>query len=63
MHWLAMQNWKLSNNMAALYLVQGDASRALKYTTSAFSLMTNPAGVRHLGRKIQDELAEPASVV
>ena len=58
-----MQNWKLSNNMAALYLVQGDASSALKYTTSAFSLKSNHAGVRHLGRKKQDVLAESASVM
>ncbi len=49
--------------MAALYLVQGDASSALKYTTNAFTFKSNHAGVRHLGRKIQDELAEPASVV
>jgi Flp pilus assembly protein TadD len=58
-----MQNWKLSNNMAALYLVQGDASSAMKYTTNAFTFKSNHAGVRHLGRKKQDVLAESASVM
>jgi len=43
-HWLAMQSWKLSNNMAALYLMQGDATRALRYSTNAIILNPSHGG-------------------
>ncbi len=61
-HWLVMQNWKLSNNMAALYLMQGDATRALTYSTNAITLNPSHAGVKQLHSKIQDALEATAGV-
>ena len=57
-----MQNWKLSNNMAALYLMQGDATRALTYSTNAITLNPSHAGVKQLHSKIQDALEATAGV-
>ena len=42
--------------MAALYLMQGDATRALTYSANAITLNPNHAGVKQLHSKIQDAL-------
>jgi len=60
-HWLAMQNWKLSNNLAALYLMQGDATRALTYSTNAITLNPSHGGVKQLHSKIQGVLEASAN--
>jgi putative PEP-CTERM system TPR-repeat lipoprotein len=60
-HWLAMQSWKLSNNLAALYLMQGDTTRALTYSTNAITLNPNHDGVKQLHSKIQNVLEASAS--
>jgi Flp pilus assembly protein TadD len=60
-HWLAMQNWTLSNNLAALYLMQGDATRALTYSTNAITLNPSHGGVKQLHSKIQGVLEASAS--
>jgi hypothetical protein len=56
-----MQNWKLSNNLAALYLMQGDTKRALTYSTNAITLNPSHDGVKQLHSKIQGVLDGSAS--
>jgi hypothetical protein len=56
-----MQNWKLSNNLAALYVMQGDATRALTYSTNAVTLNPSHGGVKQLHSKIQGVLEVSAS--
>lgn len=41
MRWLAIKIWKLSNNLAALYLMQSDSKRVLMYSNNAVTL--NPS--------------------
>ena len=55
-HWLVMKNWTLSNNMAALYLMQNDAVNALTYSANALVLNPNNTSVKQLHEKINTML-------
>jgi len=57
--WLVKRNWKLSNNMAALYMLEQDPASAFIYSTNALELNPTHDGVKQMHSRVQKRLNLP----